>query len=380
MKKTMSSRGQKQSSRGQKQSASGQKLSVSGQKLSVSGQKQQAVPSDSKALKSNTVIKKVPSQDGLHKRNKHTGRYDFAALTATLPELQSHVIPGPKGGKTINFSDPDAVKMLNRALLAHHYQIKYWDIPEGFLCPPIPGRADYVHRLAELIKQDGCVTLSQVSALDIGTGANGIYPIIGAIEYDWSFTASDIDPVSVTNLSDIIENNAGLKSKVSARLQTNSAHFFRGVVKDGEKYHVTMCNPPFHKSLQEAQSGTQRKLNNLAENKAKRSGASSHIPKKPSGSVPLNFGGQKAELWCPGGEETFIKNMARESLEFSQQVLWFSTLVSKKDNVKWLCKQLEKLSAQEVQVVNMEQGNKKSRFVAWTFHDKNQRKQWWQKG
>lgn len=41
--------------------------------------------------------------------------------------------------------------MLNKALLAAHYDIEYWDIPDTYLCPPIPGRADYVHRAAELL-------------------------------------------------------------------------------------------------------------------------------------------------------------------------------------------------------------------------------------
>ena len=43
------------------------------------------------------------------------------------------------------------MKALNKALLAHFYAVKHWDIPDGFLCPPVPGRADYVHHLADLL-------------------------------------------------------------------------------------------------------------------------------------------------------------------------------------------------------------------------------------
>ncbi len=68
--------------------------------------------------------------------------------------------------------------MLNKALLAAHYDIEYWDIPDTYLCPPIPGRADYVHRVAELLDVEvkGKYVHHKVRALDVGVGANCIYP------------------------------------------------------------------------------------------------------------------------------------------------------------------------------------------------------------
>ncbi len=89
----------------------------------------------------------------LHPHNPHQGRYDFALLTRALPELAKHTITNPKGEPTINFSDSEAVRVLNQALLAHYYGVKFWDIPEGYLCPPIPGRADYIHYIADLLAQ-----------------------------------------------------------------------------------------------------------------------------------------------------------------------------------------------------------------------------------
>lgn len=79
---------------------------------------------------------------GLHPRNRHRGRYDFAQLTRSLPELAQFVVQTPYGDDSIDFSNAEAVKSLNRAILKHFYQIDHWDIPEGFLCPPVPGRAD----------------------------------------------------------------------------------------------------------------------------------------------------------------------------------------------------------------------------------------------
>ncbi|WP_373958305.1 23S rRNA (adenine(1618)-N(6))-methyltransferase RlmF [Vibrio gigantis] len=328
-------------------------------------------------------------QGGLHPRNQHTGRYDFELLVAALPELKEHLIKNPVGEDTINFSEPLAVKLLNKALLAHHYGVKHWDIPAGYLCPPIPGRADYIHRVADILNSDGQgepYNHASVKALDIGVGANCIYPIIGATEYKWRCTGTDVDSVSIKTANFIAESNANLKGKIRARLQADSESIFKGVIKDNERYDVTICNPPFHSSLEEAEKGSQRKLDNLAANRAKKAGQSfkPETNKKPAkqnkstkqDKPTLNFGGQKAELWCPGGEAAFIMKMARESQLFATQVLWFTTLISKKDNVDMVRSELGKLRAKQVKVVEMSQGQKVSRFIAWTFMDDEQRQEW----
>ncbi|MEZ9572074.1 23S rRNA (adenine(1618)-N(6))-methyltransferase RlmF [Vibrio sp. 10N.261.55.F4] len=328
-------------------------------------------------------------QGGLHPRNQHTGRYNFELLVAALPELKEHLIKNPVGEDTINFSDPLAVKLLNKALLAHHYGVKHWDIPAGYLCPPIPGRADYIHRVADILNSDGQgepYNHASVKALDIGVGANCIYPIIGATEYKWRCTGTDVDSVSIKTANFIAESNPNLKGKIRARLQADSESIFKGVIKDNERYDVTICNPPFHSSLEEAERGSQRKLDNLAANRAKKAGQSfkPETNKKPvkldkstkQAKPTLNFGGQKAELWCPGGEAAFIMKMARESQLFATQVLWFTTLISKKDNVDMVRSELGKLRAKQVKVVEMSQGQKVSRFIAWTFMDDEQRQEW----
>ncbi|OEF03017.1 23S rRNA (adenine(1618)-N(6))-methyltransferase [Vibrio crassostreae 9ZC13] len=328
-------------------------------------------------------------QGGLHPRNQHTGRYNFELLVAALPELKEHLIKNPVGEDTINFSDPLAVKLLNKALLAHHYGVEHWDIPAGYLCPPIPGRADYIHRVADILNSDGQgepYNHASVKALDIGVGANCIYPIIGATEYKWRCTGTDVDSVSIKTANFIAESNPNLKGKIRARLQADSESIFKGVIKDNERYDVTICNPPFHSSLEEAEKGSQRKLDNLAANRAKKAGQSfkPEMNKKPvkldkstkQDKPTLNFGGQKAELWCPGGEAAFIMKMARESQLFATQVLWFTTLISKKDNVDMVRSELGKLRAKQVKVVEMSQGQKVSRFIAWTFMDDEQRQEW----
>ncbi|WP_114764390.1 23S rRNA (adenine(1618)-N(6))-methyltransferase RlmF [Vibrio rhodolitus] len=345
---------------------------------SKSAAKQSNPKQGSPAQTSAMLVTIVAGKTGLHKRNLHQGRYDFERLVKALPALEKHVVLNPKGEQTIRFDDPMAVKLLNQALLAEHYSVTQWDIPQGYLCPPIPGRADYIHRLAELlINEAPKLNHSLVKALDIGVGANCIYPIVGASQYGWEYIGSDVDPISVDNSNQIAQNNAMLTGKVACRLQSDSRHFFKGIIEPNEFYDVTTCNPPFHASLEEAQQGTERKLNNLNAHKAKRGQVKVEKGTQPKASKPtLNFGGQKAELWCPGGEAAFVKNMAFESREFATQVLWFTTLISKKDNVRWLRKNLEKAGAKEAVIVEMSQGQKISRFVAWSFKDKADRAKW----
>src|SRR5688572_21763289 len=116
----------------------------------------------------------------MHPRNRHQARYDFAPLIRTSPELAVFVRPNPYGDESIDFADPAAVTALNRALLKHFYGISYWQIPPGYLCPPIPGRADYIHHVADLLATSHHGSIphgASVAVLDIGVGANCIYPI-----------------------------------------------------------------------------------------------------------------------------------------------------------------------------------------------------------
>src|SRR3970040_618445 len=89
----------------------------------------------------------------LHPRNRHQGRYDFARLTRPCPELSAFLVTTPAGEASIDFSAPDAIRALNRALLQADYGIAHWGVPDGYLVPPIPGRADYLHGLADLLAE-----------------------------------------------------------------------------------------------------------------------------------------------------------------------------------------------------------------------------------
>jgi 23S rRNA (adenine1618-N6)-methyltransferase len=277
-----------------------------------------------------------------------------------------HILIKPDGGKTIDFANPDGVKALNAALLCHYYQVRFWDIPAGYLCPPVPGRADYVHHIADLLAKDNQAMVpegSTIKGLDIGTGANLIYPIIATRSYGWQMVGTDIDPVSITSAETIIDSNSVLTNHINVRQQHNPQHIFKGVIKSGEYFTFCICNPPFHQSPEQATAVSQRKIQNLTKNKSKRG---SHLNTQKSRTA-LNFAGQSNELWCEGGELLFIQRMITESREYATQIRWFSSLVSKKDNLIHIYKSLQNLGITNIKTVDMAQGQKVSRFVAWRF-------------
>ena len=293
----------------------------------------------------------------LHPRNQHREGYDFERLIVKSPELEAFMTRNPRGQMTINFQDADAVRLLNRALLMTHYEIDFWDIPATYLCPPIPGRVDYIHYLADLLAESNDQEIphgSGIKALDIGTGASLVYPLTGQHEYGWDFTGVDIDPVSIKSARQISERN---RLNIKLKRQNNAENIFEGIIDADDIFHLTLCNPPFHASLARAEEGTLRKWRNLGKGH----------------SAKLNFGGQNTELWCPGGEISFIARMIEQSMNFADQCLWFTCLVSKKDNLKPLSRLLKKAKVAEFKFVEMAQGQKTSRFIAWTYYPERQR-------
>ena len=301
----------------------------------------------------------------LHPQNKNRVRYDFRQLTSSLPELALFVKTNIYGDESIDFANPNAVKALNKALLINNYGLNNWDIPPGYLCPPVPGRADYIHHIAEFLGKNnfGKIPAGQkMKCLDIGIGAGCIYPIIGNHEYGWSFIGSDIDLAAIESSNKIIESNLTLAGKVQCKLQKNPQDIFVGIINESEMIDLSICNPPFHTSAIEAKAQAFRKIKNLNQGKII--------------NPILNFGGQNHELWCEGGEEKFVRNMILQSKKFPSNCFWFSSLVSKAQNLKSIYKTLEQAKAVHFETIPMGQGNKLSRIVVWTFLSVEEQNKW----
>ena len=308
------------------------------------------------------MAEKKKQESRLHPNSRFHGRYDLQKLQEVCPELSEHVFVNDFGSETVNFHDPEAVKTLNKALLAHHYQIKNWQIPENYLCPPIPGRADYIYHIAELLSANNYRKIPKITCLDIGVGSSCIYPIIGSQEYDWDFIGVDVDPDALESAQNILNANPQLKKKVELRIQPNSKHIFEGIIESNDRIDLSICNPPFHGSSQEARKVSRKKIRNLT-----------HYTNKDK---TLNFGGQPNELWTEGGEVTFIQNMIRESKKVSGKCYFFSTLVSKKEHMTALNQTLEGEDVFYHKTLAMGQGNKWSRVLVWTFLNHDEQLKW----
>lgn len=309
-----------------------------------------------------------PEKTGLHSRNPHRFRYNFQELINGCSELKPFIHKNQYGNESIDFANPAAVKALNKALLSHFYDIKHWDIPANYLCPPIPGRADYIHYIADLLAShnDGIIPRGEkLIGLDIGMGANCVYPIIGRKEYGWCFVGSDIDRKAIGSAQKIVDSNPILTNNVEIRFQQSSDDIFRNIIRPNERFDFTICNPPFHSSAQEAAEKSNRKLHNLGLSKGKK--------------ATLNFGGQSAELWCKGGEEAFLKKMIVQSTEIPKQCFWFTSLVSKSASLPSIYKALKASNSQGIQTIKMAQGQKISRFIAWTYLTAQEQKEWKEK-
>jgi 23S rRNA (adenine1618-N6)-methyltransferase len=318
----------------------------------------------------------------LHPRNQHRERYDFELLIAACPELEPFVQVNTFEDFSIDFADPAAVKMLNRALLKQYYNIDNWDVPAGYLCPPIPGRADYIHYVADLLSlanKGEVQTGKSIRCLDIGVGANCVYPIIGTHTYGWSFVGTDIDPIAIAAANKTIASSPHLTDLVECRLQTNPKLIFGGMLRKDEKFDIVICNPPFHASAEAAKVESLRKVNNLVQNKGMKPYSKADATdnsvlriddvtrfKKKITQPVLNFGGTNGELWCKGGEAGFADDMIRQSQQIPKSSKWFSILISKQTNLKNIYATLDRSDA-KVKTMELGTGNKVSRVVAWSF-------------
>ena len=249
-------------------------------------------------------------------------------LTDAYPALLQHIIIQTHTGRqTVNWSNPESVRALNSALLVADYGINpnYADmLPIGTLFPPVPGRADYVHHIADLLTRsnndgDGNVPMGrQVVGVDVGTGASCIYPILATSIYGWRMIATEINPTSIQSARNIVTANA-LEDLIDVRVQERSSSIFDGVLHREEVVDFTMCNPPFYSSKEAFQAENARKLRGLSRSKkARRSDVVRSMPVDSATTIESstgtsnNFGGNANELWCKGGEVAFVKKIIRE--------------------------------------------------------------------
>ena len=287
----------------------------------------------------------------MHQQNPYSKRYDLKRLVKHHTLLQKYIILNPTGEETIDFSSSKAIYALNKAMLLADFKLENYDLPEGYLIPPVPGRLDYLLHIHDLLLEKFNISKdTQLRGLDVGSGANGIYCILGAQHFNWKMVGIDSDAKAVEISNNNISHSKELKNKVDIHFQENKSFLFKNIIGSDELFDFMVCNPPFHSSIEEATKGSLRKLNNLSSKKE----------------FTLNFNGQTNELWCNGGETLFIKRLIKESVLFKKQIKVFSSLVAKSDSLTKIEKQLNKVKA-NFYISPTITGNKKGRYLFWWF-------------
>jgi 23S rRNA (adenine1618-N6)-methyltransferase len=290
----------------------------------------------------------------MHAQNPYSDRYDLKRFVTHHSKLKNHIVLNLSGEETIDFSNSTAVYELNKAMLLADFNVEKYELPMGYLIPPIPGRLDYLLHLQEFILEKFNIDKNtKLRGLDIGTGANGIYCVLGSQHFNWTMVGSECDTKAVEIANANIQHTKTLKENIEIRHQENKSFLFKNMIHSDEHFDFTVCNPPFHTSKEEALRGSQRKLNNLGREFYKKD-------------VALNFEGQANELWCNGGEALFVKRLIKESVLYKTQISVFSTLVSKTASLTPIKKKLIKAKA-NYEVLSMDLGNKKSRILLWWF-------------
>jgi 23S rRNA (adenine1618-N6)-methyltransferase len=290
----------------------------------------------------------------MHPQNPYYNRYDLKRLAKHYAALQKYIVLNPSSEETIDFSSSSAVYAMNKAMLLADFNLEDYHLPTGYLIPPIPGRLDYLLHVRDFLSEKFNIAVdSKLRVLDIGTGANGIYCILGAQHFNWTMVGTESDAKAVEIALANMHHTKDLQGKVEIRHQENKSFLFATIIQSHERFDFTICNPPFHSSKEEAVKGSFKKYKNLGR-------------ANDNKELLLNFEGQATELWCNGGEALFIKRLIKESTLFKDQVKVFSSMVAKADNLPKIEKQLKKAKV-NYHIIPMAQGHKKTRCILWWF-------------
>ncbi|KAL4858898.1 U6 small nuclear RNA (adenine-(43)-N(6))-methyltransferase [Chlorella vulgaris] len=333
----------------------------------------------------------------IHSRSKYAyQKPDFRALAARYPSMLPFL--ASKGG-VYDFTDPAACRELTHVLLAEDFGIQWW-LPLGQLVPPVTNRVNYIHWLEDLLslsKPEGPVT-----GLDIGCGANLIYPLLGAVLCGWSFVGADVTAAALRwaarnlganpHLAQLIEvrrvamqqeqqqflgadSDQGGDCAVAAAAygddgdlaadelaaeladapeavaaappgtvvhleasQAAGSGIVSGAVRHGERYAFCMCNPPFFESIEDA-------------------------GRNPS----TAFGGTAAEMVYPGGELAFLTAMVQDSLKLRGAVHWYTSMVGKKGTLRAVRSMLYRHGVRVLRTTEFFQGKTSRWALAWSF-------------
>ncbi|XP_034943490.1 U6 small nuclear RNA (adenine-(43)-N(6))-methyltransferase [Chelonus insularis] len=277
----------------------------------------------------------------MHPENKYKTPPNFKELANLYSDFRENVTVDLSGKLRYNFNSGESLRILTKTLLQHDFNINV-KIPVDKLVPALPLRLNYVHWINDLTKHAG---FSEVSGIDIGTGAIAIYPLLCAKLYGWKIIGTDIDDSTIKTAKDNIKkNNLEYLINIISVDGTN-------IIKDAvltSTYSFTMCNPPFFD------------VDDINGRKKKRT-----PPKNAST-------GSEAELLVDGGEKSFVSKMMDESLELKNQVKIYTTMLGQKTSLAFCRSELKKRNIENSTWTEFCQGHTKRWGLAWTFMSKDQ--------
>ena len=172
----------------------------------------------------------------MHAQNPYSDRYDLKRLATFNPELKEHIVSNPSNEDTIDFSDSASVYELNKAMLLADFNLDTYELPMGYLIPPVPGRLEYLLHIREFLSEQFKIDgNTKLRGLDVGSGANGIYCILGTQHFNWNMVGSECDSNAVKIAKANVNSTKSLKNKIDIRHQENKSFLFKNVIQPSEQ-------------------------------------------------------------------------------------------------------------------------------------------------
>ena len=294
--------------------------------------------------------------NAMHAKNLYSRRRyapDFLRLASQYPVLKPHLVVRPEAGRgparktpraTYNFKSWEACRDLAAVLFEHDFGVRSWTVPKPHLVPPLANRLNYLCYVHDLLESDGrdmngsTTGSGRIRILDVGCGANLVYPLLAASYFGWASVGCDVNEAALRHAARLRDANPDIAPLMVLR-HAAGLH----VLEDEEEaFDAIVCNPPFFdRDAGETAGGNPR----------------------------TEYGGTEAELWCAGGEEAFVVGMIRESTLYRGRHVWFSSMCGKKKTLKDAKAELARLDEAvegvTYRIHTLQQGSTTRWVIAW---------------
>ncbi|QHN85256.1 Methyltransferase-like protein [Arachis hypogaea] len=256
--------------------------------------------------------KREKQRPTVHPNNRYAETpLDFVHLASFYPSFCPYVKYSTHSSVARSFLDWTDFNA-TRVLLLHDHSLHWW-IPDGHLCPTVPNRSNYIHWLNDLLSyhiiptNSICSQQGKVRGFDIGTGANCIYPLLGASFFGWSFVGSG----SFVFFS--VFGNVNSNPHIAELIEIKK-------VEDKEK---ALCVEGFHEGG--ARINICKEVGCLCLHYLL-NGMSIRIRTMMDRPFFLESSGTSKEMVCPGGEKAFVACIIEDSSVLKHQFRWFTSM------------------------------------------------------